>query len=829
LDLSILVQYFNAEGRFHHLGVGAIVQGWNRCAAAANLSVEILVNVDSRHYAGGDVRAWLDVLGPEDTIVLSANVHELRAYNRLAALARGRQLLLAQDDEAPNPQEPLFKGYDTCWWLKAASRLIDAHEDVAVVGLQELAIHHIRPSPRHDKCPTYAEAERPRCIDRTTGAHTEGVLCAPAGPLLIERGAFVAVRGFDERQAPRGQLGAILVDCELQARLWAAGWATLYLSRYGRVREAGSSGSMAFLTDIRLVRAGEVTRPLAERALAPAGVPAGVRVVAPHLAWTAKGACAQVAAIARRYDADYQQPSGKAFRAVHGAIRHFNSVNLDCSDTARASAYSTPASHDTRAASRAPHAAGQIGPCDCGIAIIEEGRANVGDSSSHPCAVAAAAAAELAAGRGSLRARRAAACADGGCASPWTAASEAPDLSILLQYNNAPGHGHERAIGPLVYGHKRCAAAANLSAEILVNVDSRHYAGGDVRAWLDVLGPEDTIVLSANVHELRAYNRLAALARSRQLLLAQDDDSVPGTCGCAPRPDAPYFQQKCEQSAGYARSDRSAVARAPTDDPARRPPFGAWLAGASALLSSKRYGEAGRIKVVSLNSVLFYVPFPMRLAHGSGRARTTAPAHPVPRSAEEMTTRALGRDSLRNARGDVLQPRCKARVGIPFASAPLELAVEAARCADMAPLLIERAAFMEVGGFDENLAARGRSGSVAVDCEFEARLWLRGYATVAATPHSSTGISAWGAAFQLAGVRRHTAWLEPKMGGAHNARAAAYGRRFQRPGSAETAQITRAARATNALFECPPAHGWVPAAPLDCLIHASQDACAALE
>jgi hypothetical protein len=195
-----------------------------------------------------------------------------------------------------------------------------------------------------------------------------------------------------------------------------------------------------------------------------------------------------------------------------------------------------------------------------------------------------------------------------------------------------------------------------------------------------------------------------------------------------------------------------------------------------------------------------------------------------------MTTRTFGRDSLRDARGDVLQPRCRARVGISGASAPLELAVEAARCADMAPLLIERAAFMEVGGYDENLAARGRSGSVAVDCEFEARLWLRGYATVAASPHSSTGFSAWSAAFQYAGVRRHTAWLERKMGSAHERRAAAYVRRFQRPVSAETAQITRAARATNALFDCPPADGrWVPAAPLDCLIHAGQEACAAIE
>jgi hypothetical protein len=39
----------------------------------------------------------------------------------------------------------------------------------------------------------------------------------------------------------------------------------------------------------------------------------------------------------------------------------------------------------------------------------------------------------------------------------------------------------------------------------------------------------------------------------------------------------------------------------PPDDAPGRPPFGAWLAGASALLSSKRYGDAGRIKVVSHN------------------------------------------------------------------------------------------------------------------------------------------------------------------------------------------------------------------------------------
>ena len=54
-------------------------------------------------------------------------------------------------------------------------------------------------------------------------------------------------------------------------------------------------------------------------------------------------------------------------------------------------------------------------------------------------------------------------------------------------------------------GVHACAARLKLKAELLVNVDSRvPVEAAFVGHWLDVLGPRDMLLLSDNVHELRA-------------------------------------------------------------------------------------------------------------------------------------------------------------------------------------------------------------------------------------------------------------------------------------------------------------------------------------
>lgn len=841
VDLSVIVQFFNAPGRFRHVGIRPLVEGYRRCANSSGLSVEVLVNVDSRDHADGNVREWLDVLGESDFALLSPNVHELRGYNRLAWMARGAHLLFVQDDEAPNPQVAVYDGYDTCGWLANATRVLRLREEVGVVGLQENAIHHVSPGV-HTQCPTYTESERPRCFDPRVGVRTEAVLCSPAGPLLVRREAFTAVRGFDERGASKGVLGAIYVDCELQARMWLAGWATVYLTRY---LTDVNQWPMKFLLEIAVHRPGEATRPLAEKAIAAPDVPESVRVIKPHLAWEQPGSCQQTKRAARFFDAAYQNPATDAFAAIFGAMRAFNARELRCAPSAELA-------WDPRA---------PLGPVDCGMPM-----GNVTAALGGACARAVAAAAREPAASAKRRAR---ACADGSCLSPWTAAAEAVELSVVLQYFNAPGRAHELAIQPLVAGYAQCARAAGVRAELLVNVDSRAHALGDAPRWIAALGGGDYALLSPSVHELRGYNRLAWMARGEYVLFAQDDDGVPGACA-KPGAYPPVPPVGAAAAAAAQLRQRAAPTASPPAGRERGVQDAAWLAGPLALL--RAHGGADvpvPIKVASFNAVLFYVPheaarLPSR--EQLARAGVLSRALPGPRGGARsddrfgypaaprgLTHLDFGLDSLRDGKGHILQPRCNAtaevRVQPPGgagaaaaapAHVPVELAVEAARCADMGPLLLERAAFVDVGGFNETMAARGQAGSVAVDCELEARLWAAGFATVAAMPRTQSGRAGWAAATQMRGVARHVAWKQHGMGKLHSGRVREYGARFEQPGSDAVLELALRAHAVNARFACgvptgraqraaPGPAAFVPHAPLDCLISAEHDACRALD
>ena len=65
-----------------------ILARWKQCDG-----VELLVNVDSRN--GADLE-WLNTTA--DTILFSRNIHEIRAYNKLARVASGDVLAFVQDD-----------------------------------------------------------------------------------------------------------------------------------------------------------------------------------------------------------------------------------------------------------------------------------------------------------------------------------------------------------------------------------------------------------------------------------------------------------------------------------------------------------------------------------------------------------------------------------------------------------------------------------------------------------------------------------------------------------------------------------------------------------
>lgn len=74
----------------------------------------------------------------------SANVHEARGYNRLAGMARGRILLLIQDDELLDANDGT-----RCAWLRNAVTVFDRFPAVGVVGMK-MYLWAFGPNNTHD-------------------------------------------------------------------------------------------------------------------------------------------------------------------------------------------------------------------------------------------------------------------------------------------------------------------------------------------------------------------------------------------------------------------------------------------------------------------------------------------------------------------------------------------------------------------------------------------------------------------------------------------------------------------------------------------------------
>ena len=116
--ISVLLQYFRMASRI------SMLAGWKRCPG-----VQLLVNADSREQ--GDLQ-WLQT--PADHVLFSPNIHELRGYSKLAAIAAAPILLLVQDDMPP-PRN--------CTYLDHMEELFDTPH-VAVVGWRTYLLRAVR-------------------------------------------------------------------------------------------------------------------------------------------------------------------------------------------------------------------------------------------------------------------------------------------------------------------------------------------------------------------------------------------------------------------------------------------------------------------------------------------------------------------------------------------------------------------------------------------------------------------------------------------------------------------------------------------------------------
>ena len=123
--------------------------------------------------------------------VRSANIHELRGYNKAALRARGELLAFAQDDSLPPP---------TTAWVDALVGVFAAVPELAAVGLHRGGTSWLKGSENALTLGGWW----------CNASAASRVQPPPAGPLLfaswlsldpivVRRAAFRALGGFDER------------------------------------------------------------------------------------------------------------------------------------------------------------------------------------------------------------------------------------------------------------------------------------------------------------------------------------------------------------------------------------------------------------------------------------------------------------------------------------------------------------------------------------------------------------------------------------------------------------------------------------------------------
>jgi len=231
--ISAIIQTFhdgaNARQLVRHLRHAAAAYG-------APGALEVLVNDDSR----SDSAAWLaELTGPNDFLLSSPNIHEIRAYNRLARLARGDYLLLLQGDHCLPP---------TAAWLRTGLGLFATFPRLGLLGGQmgydEVPFRRIAESVSWGVEPCKPIPFRVPAGSRGAAAGGSGdahggagaaagdgaagsafmfVAGVNIGPLLVRRDAFLLTGGFDEAFSCAGAPG-IQLDTELSLRMWAGGY-----------------------------------------------------------------------------------------------------------------------------------------------------------------------------------------------------------------------------------------------------------------------------------------------------------------------------------------------------------------------------------------------------------------------------------------------------------------------------------------------------------------------------------------------------------------------------------------------------------------------------
>ena len=182
--MSLVVQSFN-----HRKNITAIMAGVRQTAA------EELIVCEDGSVHGSDVAWRREMVRPNDFLVQTNDLHEIRTYNRAISLARGEFVALLQDDDIP-PTDGR--------WVADAVNLFRRYPDLGVLGCWNGCGVRADGDLVYPGGASELSAEEIPCLEPETGLPFMFVDAVWIGPMFFRRDAYTALGGFDLRLSGPG-------------------------------------------------------------------------------------------------------------------------------------------------------------------------------------------------------------------------------------------------------------------------------------------------------------------------------------------------------------------------------------------------------------------------------------------------------------------------------------------------------------------------------------------------------------------------------------------------------------------------------------------------
>jgi len=217
--ISLIILSFN-----HRSNIKPIIESLRLSGAQ-----ELIVCEDGS--IDGSLEEWMKYLFyPNDFLIRSNDLHEIRSYDRAINLAKGEIVCILQDDDIPPSDND---------WIDIPLKLFNRFPKLAVIGgYQGRGFGNYRIYYGYNK-------QSIPYLDPDLRVPFMFVLGVNVGPIFYRKKAYNHIGGFDYSYSKPGDPG-IVFDHELCLKAWLNGWQVGLYEPKGFIMDIGEGGTKTF-------------------------------------------------------------------------------------------------------------------------------------------------------------------------------------------------------------------------------------------------------------------------------------------------------------------------------------------------------------------------------------------------------------------------------------------------------------------------------------------------------------------------------------------------------------------------------------------------------